>query len=103
MQILGSRLKAGNHEVHEPSEADTNHAADAVQRDCLQQQACHESTFVLVNETVVGMHDELSATGRAAMILFGCVKMPIFLELPRCTYWTRLSYDQSCLLPPRYL
>jgi hypothetical protein len=54
--------------------------------------------LVLVNETDVGVHDELPATGLAAMILFASVDMAIFLELRGCTGWTRFSCNHSFLL-----
>jgi hypothetical protein len=44
------------------------------------------------------VHDELPATGLAAMVLFASVDMAIFLELRGCTGWTRVSCTHSFLL-----
>lgn len=41
IQMIGQCSKAGNHEVHEPADTDTNGATDAVQRDFLAESACH--------------------------------------------------------------
>jgi hypothetical protein len=69
-----------------------------MQGDFLQQETGDQSALVLVNETDVGVHDELPATGLAAMILFASVDMAIFLELRGCTGWTHFSCNQSFLL-----
>lgn len=98
MQVLRSRLEASHHEVHEPSDTDTNSAADAVQRDFLQESACHQTALVLVNQAVLSMSNDLSATLLAAMVLLPGVNRAIFLELPGSTRWARSSLDHNCLL-----
>jgi hypothetical protein len=58
--------------------------------------------LLLINQAVFSMHNELSATLLAAMILFARVNMPIFLELLGTARRTRVSHDHSCLLASGY-
>src|SRR5262249_3575942 len=94
----GSRRKAGHHAVHEPPDADTNCAADAVQGDFLQQQSFNQRTLALVDDTGLSLEGELSATVLAAMGLFAVVHMAIVLELLKFALWTRVSHDHGFLL-----
>jgi len=48
------------------------------------------------------MHNELSATLLAAMMLSACVNMNIFLELLGTARRPRVSHDHSCLLASGY-
>jgi hypothetical protein len=47
--------------------------------------------LALINDTVLGVQRELSATILALMVLFAIMNVTIFLELLGCTLWTRLS------------
>jgi hypothetical protein len=49
------------------------------------------------------MHNKLSATGLASMVLFAIMNMTVFRELLGSTPWTRISHDHSCLLASREL
>jgi hypothetical protein len=51
--------------------------------------------LILSNQAVLSVHDELSATGRASMVLFATVNVAIFLEALGSALWTRASYDHS--------
>jgi hypothetical protein len=54
MQVRRCCLKAGDHEVHEPSDADTNRTANPLEGDFLQEQAFHQGALVRVNTRFSG-------------------------------------------------
>ena len=68
-----------------------------MQGDVLTESACDESASVLINQAVFRVHDELSPTILASMVLLPRVYMAIFLEVLGSTRWTRVSHDHSAL------
>jgi hypothetical protein len=59
-----------------------------------------QSAWVLGNQMVFSIPNELSATILAAMVLFAVMSVAISLEVLGSRRWTRVSLDHSC--PPWY-
>src|SRR5882672_1653768 len=56
MEMLRHRRKAGNYEVHEPPDTDTNGTANAVQGDLLAEQALHQDALFFNDHPVRVYH-----------------------------------------------
>jgi len=77
--------------------SDAASAADAVQRNLLTQQAFHHHTIFFINYPLGDVHNELTPSVLALVILFAIMNVPILLDLPRPTFRTRGSYAHGHL------
>jgi hypothetical protein len=95
VQMLRHCSKAGDHEVHEPPNADPHGATDAMQGNCLAEQAFHHRTLFCGNHSMGDVQNKLAATIFALMVLLASVDMAIFLEHLGSTPRTRVPHIRA--------
>ena len=78
----------------------THRAADAPQRDPLQEKAFNQRALVCGNQALVSLSDKLALTHLALVILFAIMDVTIFLELLRSTLGASVSRNHSSVQSP---
>ena len=91
------RCKPDDHEVHKPANTYADRAADAVQRNLLTQQSFHHHRIFFINHPLGGVHNKLTTTVLALVILLAIMNVTILLDLPRPPFRACVSHARGHL------